>query len=45
MNAQEVMVLEKKIAGHMYFKYNMIMTVGVYADNTNTELSKNMKVN
>lgn len=43
MNAQEVMVLEKKIAGHMYFKYNMIMTVGVYADNTSTELSKNMK--
>jgi len=43
MNAQEVMVLEKKIAGHMYFKYNMIMTVGVYADNTSTDLSKSMK--
>ena len=43
MNAQEMMVLEKKIAGLMYFKYNMIMTVGVYADNTSTELAKEIK--
>lgn len=43
MNAQEMMALEKQIAGHMYFKYNMIMTVGVYADNTSTNLSKSMK--
>lgn len=34
ISAVEIMDLEKKIAGLMYFKHNIIMTVGIYAQDT-----------
>ena len=36
------MDLEKKIAGLMYFKHNIIMTVGIYAQDTEDEETRVM---
>ena len=43
LNAQDIMTLEKKISGMMYLKYNMIMTVGVYAENISSPVAKEIK--
>ena len=43
LHAQDIMTLEKKISGMMYLKYNMIMTVGVYAENISSPIAKEIK--
>ena len=43
LTAQEVQKIERAVNYLMYTKYNTIMTTGIYAENTNTELSKKMK--
>ena len=42
ITAVQIMDLEKKIAGLMYFKHNIIMTVGIYAQDTEDEESQEM---
>ncbi len=42
ISAVEIMDLEKKIAGLMYFKHNIIMTVGIYAQDTKDEETNEM---
>ena len=42
ISAVEIMDLEKKIAGLMYFKHNIIMTVGIYAQDTEDEETRVM---
>ena len=42
ISAVEIMNLEKKIAGLMYFKHNIIMTVGIYAQDTEDEETREM---
>ena len=40
LSAREIQEIERSITGLMYSKYNTIMTVGVYAENLDTELSR-----
>ncbi len=40
LSAREIQEIERSITGLMYTKYNTIMTVGVYAENLDTELSR-----
>lgn len=40
LNAKEIQTIEREITSLMYHKYNTIMTVGVYAQNLDTEASK-----
>ena len=42
ISAVEIMDLEKKISGLMYFKHNIIMTVGIYAQDTEDEETQEM---
>lgn len=42
ISAVDIMDLEKKIAGLMYFKHNIIMTVGIYAQDTEDEETRVM---
>ena len=43
LTAREIQIIEREITAIMYQKYNTIMTVGIYADNIDTELSKKIK--
>ena len=43
LTAKEIQFLERRIAYLCYEKYHTIMTVGVYAKNTEDELSKSIK--
>ena len=40
LSVKDIQIIERKIAFMMYEKYNTIMTVGVYAENYNDELTK-----
>ena len=42
LTAKEVQIIERNIAAMMYMKYNTIMTVGIYADFVETEISKSI---
>ena len=42
ISAVDIMDLEKKISGLMYFKHNIIMTVGIYAQDTEDEETQEM---
>ena len=42
LTAREVQTIERNITVMMYQKYNTIMTVGIYADSTETEMSKHI---
>ena len=42
LTAREVQIIERNITAMMYMKYNTIMTVGIYADFVETEISKNI---
>lgn len=42
LTANEIQVIERNITAMMYMKYNTIMTVGIYADFVETEISKNI---
>ena len=42
LTANEIQVIERNINTMMYMKYNTIMTVGIYADFVETEISKNI---
>ena len=42
LTAKEVQIIERNINAMMYIKYNTIMTVGIYADFVETEVSKNI---
>ena len=43
LDAQQIMIIEKNISGMIYLKYNMIMTVGIYAENNNSPMAKDIK--
>lgn len=43
LTAKEIQFLERRIAYLCYVKYHTVMTVGVYAKNTETELNKSIK--
>ena len=43
LTAKEIQFLERRIAYMCYEKYHTVMTVGVYAKNTETELNKSIK--
>ncbi len=40
LTAREIQTIERNITAMMYQKYNTIMTVGIYADSTESEISK-----
>ena len=40
LTAREVQVIERNVTAMMYYKYNTIMTVGIYADSVESEISK-----
>ena len=42
LTAKDVQIIERNITAMMYMKYNTIMTVGIYADFVETEISKNI---
>ena len=42
LTAREVQIIERNITAMMYMKYNTIMTVGIYADFVETEISKSI---
>ena len=42
LTARDVQIIERNITAMMYMKYNTIMTVGIYADFVETEISKNI---
>ena len=42
LTAKEVQIIERNITAMMYMKYNTIMTVGIYADFVETEISKSI---
>lgn len=44
LTANEIQVIERNITAMMYMKYNTIMTVGIYADFVETEISKNIHI-
>lgn len=43
MSAKEIQALEREISGIMYLKYNIIMTVGIYAQDEDSEFTKDVK--
>ena len=43
ISAKEIQAIERKISGIMYFKHNIIMTVGIYAQDDDTEFTKDVK--
>ena len=43
LSAKEIQIIERNIAALMASKYNMFMTVGIYADNVDGELSKEIR--
>ena len=43
LSAIEIQNIEREIGGLMYLNHGIIMTVGIYAQNEDTELSKNIK--
>ena len=44
LSAKEIQIIERNIAAVMASKYNMFMTVGIYADNVDSKLSKEIRV-
>ena len=44
LSAKEIQIIERNIAALMADKYNMFMTVGIYADNVDSKLSKEIRV-
>ncbi|MBE6530076.1 MAG: cation transporter [Ruminococcaceae bacterium] len=40
LTAKEIQVIERNISMLLYYKYNTIMTVGIYAENQSDEVSK-----
>lgn len=42
LTAKEIQIIERNITSLMYSKYNTIMTVGIYADNVESEISKSI---
>ena len=44
LSAKEIQIIERNIAALMASKYNMFMTVGIYADNVDSKLSKEIRV-
>ena len=43
LSAKEIQIIERNIAALMASKYNMFMTVGIYADNVDSKLSKEIR--
>ena len=43
LSAKEIQIIERNIAAVMASKYNMFMTVGIYADNVDGKLSKEIR--
>ncbi len=43
ISAREIQVIERNITQLMYMKYNITMTVGIYADNEDSELTNAMR--
>ena len=43
LSAKEIQVIERNIAALMASKYNMFMTVGIYADNVDGDLAKEIR--
>ena len=43
LSAKEIQIIERNIAAVMASKYNMFMTVGIYADNVDSKLSKEIR--
>ena len=43
LSAKEIQIIERNIAALMASKYNMFMTVGIYADNVDGKLSKEIR--
>ena len=44
LSAKEIQIIERNIAAVMASKYNMFMTVGIYADNVDSKLSKDIRL-
>ena len=44
LSAKEIQIIERNIAALMTSKYNMFMTVGIYADNVDGKLSKEIRL-
>ncbi len=44
LSAKEIQIIERNIAALMASKYGMFMTVGIYADNVDGELSKSIRL-
>ena len=44
LSAKEIQIIERNIAALMASKYNMFMTVGIYADNVDSKLSKEIRL-
>ena len=42
LTAKEIQIIERNITALMYSKYSTIMTVGIYADNVESEISKSI---
>ena len=42
LTAKEIQAIERNITAMMYYKYNTIMTVGIYAENFSDEYTKEM---
>ena len=43
MTAKEIQEIERAITYLMYTKYNTIMTTGIYAENTSSEIARKIK--
>ena len=41
LSAKEIQAIERAITGMMYYKYNTIMTVGIYAENFSDDFTNN----
>ena len=41
LSAKEIQAIERTITGMMYYKYNTIMTVGIYAENFSDDFTNN----
>ena len=41
LTAKEIQAIERSISSLMYYKYNTIMTIGIYGENFSDELTKN----
>jgi len=42
LTAKEIQLIERNISSLMYYKYNTIMTIGIYAENFSDEYTKNI---